>query len=59
MSVDRTRIARLISTAKAVEVATLNPSDGDQVRKEAIRKATDRAVRSSDRRSVLVVTIET
>lgn len=59
MSVDRTRIARLISTSKAVEVTTLNPSDSDQVRKEVIRKATDRAVRSSDRRSVLVVTIET
>lgn len=58
MSVDRGRIARLISGAKKVDAVTLNPSDSDQTRQNAGRKMVDQAVRSSNQRSVLVITIE-
>lgn len=58
MTVDRPRIARLVSNSKSVDALTLNPSDSDQVRQSAIRKLADLAVRKSNQRSVLVIVLE-
>ena len=58
MTVDKPRIARLVSNSKSVDALTLNPSDSDQVRQAAIRKLADLALRKSNQRSVLVVVLE-
>ena len=58
MSIDRSRITKLISAAKRVDAITLNPTDSDQDRQSVIRKIITESVRSSDQRSVLIVAIE-
>ena len=58
MTVDKPRIASLVSNSKSVDALTLNPSDSDQVRQAAIRKLADLALRKSNQRSVLVVVLE-
>jgi hypothetical protein len=58
MSVDRSRITRLINSAKRVEVVSLNPSDSDQARQAVIRKLITESVRQSDTRTLLLVAIE-
>lgn len=58
MSVDRSRIARLISSAKSVDAATLNPSDSDQIRQTVMRKMVADMVKRSNERSVLVIAVE-
>ena len=58
MSVDRARIARLISSAKSVDAATLNPSDSDQIRQTVMRKMVADMVKRSNQRSVLVIAVE-
>jgi hypothetical protein len=59
MTVDRSRINKLINAAKRVDAVTLNPSDNDQTRQNVIRKMISETVRASDQRSVLIVAIET
>ena len=58
MTADRSRVVRLINASKRVDVVTLSPCDGDQDRQAVIRKLIDESVRASDRRSLLVVTVE-
>ena len=58
MSIDRSRITKLISAAKRVDAITLNPTDSDQDRQSVIRKMITESVRSSDQRSILIVAIE-
>ena len=58
MSVDQSRIARLISSAKSVDAATLNPSDSDQIRQTVMRKMVADMVKRSNERSVLVIAVE-
>ena len=58
MTVDRSRISKLLNSAKRVDAVTLNPSDNDQTRKTVIRKMITESVRASDQRSVLIVAIE-
>jgi hypothetical protein len=58
MSVDRSRINKLISAAKRVDAVTLNPADREQDRQSVIRKMITESVRSSDQRSILIVAIE-
>jgi hypothetical protein len=58
MSVDRSRITKLISAAKRVDAITLNPADREQDRQSVIRKIITESVRSSDQRSILIVAIE-
>ena len=58
MSIDRSRITKLINSAKRVDAITLNPADRDQDRQSVIRKIITESVRSSDQRSILIVAIE-
>jgi hypothetical protein len=58
MSIDRSRITKLISAAKRVDAITLNPTDSDQDRQSVIRKMITESVRSSNQRSILIVAIE-
>ena len=58
MSIDRSRITKLINAAKRVDAVTLNPSDNDQTRQNVIRKMITDSVRASDQRSVLIVAVE-
>jgi hypothetical protein len=47
MSIDRSRITKLISAAKRVDAITLNPADREQDRQSVIRKMITESVRSS------------
>ena len=58
MSIDRSRITKLISSAKRVDAVTLNPADREQDRQSVIRKMITESIRSSDQRSILIVSIE-
>ena len=58
MSIDRSRITKLINSAKRVDAVTLNPADREQDRQSVIRKMITESVRSSDQRSILIVSIE-
>lgn len=56
--IDRSRITRLICNSRRLDSVTLNPCDNAHDRQNVIRKLIAEAVRSSDRRSVLVLVIE-
>ena len=58
MSVDRARIARLVSSAKKVDAVTLNPSDNDQVRQNVVRKMIEDIVRKSNHRSIVLIALD-
>ena len=58
MSIDKPRIARLVSSAKNVATIMLNPSDSDQVRSATIRKMTDVAIKASNQKSLLLLLVE-
>jgi hypothetical protein len=58
MSIDRSRITKLVSAAKRVDAVTLTPADREQDRQSVIRKIITESVRSSDQRSILIVAIE-
>lgn len=54
MSIDSSRIVRLLTNARKVNAITVNPSDTDQARQAAVRKLTDEIMRKSHDHAVLV-----
>jgi hypothetical protein len=58
MSVDKSRITRLINSARRIEVVTLTPADASYQRQNLMRRMIDESVRTSNQRSVLIVSIE-
>ena len=57
-SVDRSRLAKIIAAASGVQLVSLCPTDSNQSRQDQIRRLTAEAVRSSDKRAVLVIVVE-
>lgn len=58
MTVDRSRLSRLIASANGVQLVSLSPTDSGQTRRDQVRKLTADAVRSSDKRAVLLILVE-
>ena len=58
MTADRSRVGRLIAAANAVQLVSLSPADSGQTRRDQVRKLTEDAVRSSDKRPVLLILVE-
>jgi hypothetical protein len=58
MTVDRNRISRLIASANGVQLVSLSPADSNQIRQDQVRRLTADAVRSSDKRPVLLILVE-
>ncbi len=58
MTVDRSRLSRLIASANGVQLVSLSPTDSGRTRRDQVRKLTEDAVRSSDKRPVLLILVE-
>jgi hypothetical protein len=58
MNVDRSRLSRLVATANGVQLVSLSPTDSGRIRRDQVRKLTEDAVRSSDKRPVLLILVE-
>ena len=58
MTVDRSRLSRLVASANGVQLVSLSPTDSGQTRRGQARKLTEDAVRSSDKRAVLLILVE-
>jgi hypothetical protein len=58
MTVDRSRLSRLVASANGVQLVSLSPTDSGQARRDQARKLTADAVRSSDKRAVLLILVE-
>ncbi len=58
MTVDRSRLSRLIASANGVQLVSLSPTDAGRTRRDQVRKLTEDAVRSSDKRAVLLILVE-
>jgi hypothetical protein len=58
MTVDRSRVSRLVAAANGVQLVSLSPSDSGRTRQDQVRKLTADAVRSSDKRAVLLILVE-
>ena len=58
MTVDRSQLSRLIASANGIQLVSLSPTDSGQTRRDQVRKLTEDAVRSSDKRAVLLILME-
>jgi hypothetical protein len=58
MTVDRSRLGRLVAAANGVQLVSLSPTDSDRIRRDQARRLTEDAVRSSDKRAVLLILVE-
>jgi hypothetical protein len=58
MTVDRSRVCRLVASANGVQLVSLSPTDSGQTRRDQARRLTEDAVRSSDKRAVLLILVE-
>jgi hypothetical protein len=58
MTVDRSRLSRLVATANGVQLVSLSPTDSSRTRRDQVRRLTEDAVRSSDKRAVLLILVE-
>jgi hypothetical protein len=58
MTVDRSRLSRLVAAANGVQLVSLSPTDSGRIRRDQVRKLMEDAVRSSDKRTVLLILAE-
>lgn len=58
MTVDRSQLSRLIASANGIQLVSLSPTNSGQTRRDQVRKLTEDAVRSSDKRAVLLILME-
>ena len=58
MTVDRSRLSQLVATANGVQLVSLSPTNSGRTRRDQVRKLTEDAVRSSDKRAVLLILVE-
>jgi hypothetical protein len=58
MTVDRSRLSRLVAAANGVQLVSLSPTDPGRIRRDQARKLTEDAVRSSDKRAILLILVE-
>ena len=58
MTVDRSRVGRLIASANGVQLVSLSPTDSGQTRRDRARRLTEDAVRYSDKRAVILILVE-
>jgi hypothetical protein len=58
MTVDRGRLGRLVAAANGVQLVSLSPTDSGRTRRDQARKLTEDAVRSSEKRAVLLILVE-
>jgi hypothetical protein len=58
MTVDRSRLGRLVASANGVQLVSLSPTDSGHSRRDQVRKLTEDAVKSSDKRAVLLILVE-
>jgi hypothetical protein len=57
-SVDRSRIGKIISNANNVSLVSLSPTDTNQTRQDQLRRLSTDALKSSDKRAVLLILVE-
>jgi hypothetical protein len=58
MTVDRSRLSRLVASTNRVQLVSLSPADSNQIRQDQVRRLTADAVKSSDKRAVLLILVE-
>ena len=57
MIVDRNRIGKLVASANGVQLVSLSPTDTAQTRRDQLQRLTGDAIRTSDKRPVLLILV--